>query len=115
MKHPIYMIMMVAMSMSMLCVPSIASADDDKEMVYGRELMTDQERQEERMKMRSMTNEEREQYRAEKHERMKERAKEQGKVIPDEPGERGKGMQQGQGMRQGKGMGQGQGMGGGRR
>jgi len=105
MKHPIYMVMMVAMSLGMLCAPSIVSADDDAEMVYGRELMTEQERQEERRKMRSMNKEDRDQYRAEKHEQMKERANEQGKVIPDEPGERGKGMKQGQGMRQGQGMG----------
>ena len=104
MKHPIYMVMMVAMSLGVLCAPSIASADDN-EMVYGRELMTEQERQEERQKMRSMDKDERDQYRSEKHERMKKRAKEQGKVIPDEPGERGKGMKQGQGMRQGQGMG----------
>lgn len=106
MKYPLYIAMMVvAMSTGMLMSPAIASADDQREMVYGRELMTDQERQEERQKMRSMNKEEREQYRAEKHERMKERAAEQGKVIPDEPGERGKGMRQGQGMKNGQGMG----------
>ena len=105
MRYLTYMAMMIVMAAGVLFSPVVASADDDKEMVYGRELMTEQERREERQKMRSMTEEEREQYRAEKHERMKERAKEQDKVIPDEPGERGKGMQQGQGMGQGKGMG----------
>ncbi|HKI60141.1 MAG TPA: hypothetical protein VKA23_03825, partial [Mariprofundaceae bacterium] len=60
MKYQLYMAMMVAvMSTGMLLSPAIASADDDREMVYGRELMTDQERQEERQKMRSMNKEER--------------------------------------------------------
>jgi len=103
MRYSIYMVMMLVVSF--LLSPTVASADDNQERVYGRELMTEQERKEERQKMRSMSEDDREQYRAEKHERMKERAKEQNKIIPDEPGMRGKGMRQGQG----------QGMGGGRR
>lgn len=87
-----------------------AQADDD-EMVYGRELMTDQELLEHRQKMRTLKGEEREAYRKEHHEKMEERAKEQGKTIPDEPMERGKGMRQGAGPGPGPGMGQGRGPG----
>ena len=125
MRYLAYIAMMIVMAAGMLFSPAVASADDDKEMVYGSDLMTDQERREERQKMRMMTEEEREQYRAEKHKRMKERATEQDKAIPDEPGERGKGLNQGmrqgqgQGMRQGQGQGmrqgKGMGMGGGNR
>ena len=109
MKRAMYLAMMVAMFMG-VSVGSTAAYSADKEMVYGRDLMTEQERREGRQKMRAMSDTEREQYRIEKHERMKERAKEQGKEIPDEVGERG-GKGQGQGM--GKGGGQGRRMGGG--
>ncbi|PJC70781.1 MAG: hypothetical protein CO017_03605, partial [Zetaproteobacteria bacterium CG_4_8_14_3_um_filter_59_5] len=86
--------MLLIMAAGTLAGSMPASAEDT---VYGRELMTEQERAQERQKMRTMGDEEREKYRAEKHEQMKERAKEQGKSIPDEVGERGKGMRQGQG------------------
>lgn len=85
-----------------------AQAED--EVIYGRELMTEREIAEHRARMRSFgTEQEREMYRLEHHQRMQERAREQGKVLPDAPGPRGKGM--GMGPRDGGGMGQGQGQG----
>ncbi|OIO68239.1 MAG: hypothetical protein COW19_03125 [Zetaproteobacteria bacterium CG12_big_fil_rev_8_21_14_0_65_55_1124] len=113
MKQKIFLAMMAAMLVG-ISFGSTPAYSADKEKVYGRELMTEQERIEERQKMRNMNDAEREQYRIEKHEQMKERAKEQGKEIPDAVGERGKGLGQGQGMGQGRGMGQGQGNGQGR-
>jgi len=106
MKRKIFIVMVAAMSMGMAAGASTALADDER--VYGRDLMSEQERSEQREKMRSMDAGEREQYRAEQHERMQERAREQGKEIPEQMGERG--MGQGQGMGRGNGMG----MGGGR-
>lgn len=54
--------------------------------VYGRDLMTEQERDAQRSKMRAAkTAEEREQLRAEQHERMKARAKAEGKVLSNSP------------------------------
>ncbi|GAV21212.1 hypothetical protein MMIC_P2192 [Mariprofundus micogutta] len=102
MKREMYLAMMVAMLMGISAGSTVAYSAE-RETVYGRELMTEQERSEERQKMRSMNDAEREQYRIEKHERMKERAREQGKAIPDEVGEHGQGM--GQGRRMGGGRG----------
>ena len=57
--------------------------------VYGWQLMTQQERQEYRNKMRSMTTaEERERYRMEHHKQMQERAKQKGVTLPDVPRDR---------------------------
>jgi LDH2 family malate/lactate/ureidoglycolate dehydrogenase len=54
--------------------------------IYGSQLMTRQERNEYRARMRAAnTAEERERIRAEHHERMKERAQAQGLKLPDEP------------------------------
>ena len=81
-------------------------AEDD--FVYGRELMTQQEMAEHRAHMRSLkTEQERLAYRQEHHRKMQERAREQGKVLPDQPGPRGRGMGPGGGMGQGGGMGPG--------
>ena len=64
-----------------------------QQRVYGSQLMTKQERSEQRSKMRAAkTVEEREQIRKEHHERMKERAKERGVTLSDEPPARGGGM-----------------------
>ena len=114
MKREIYMAMIVAMTMGLAAGSSVAHADDDNERVYGRELMSENERSEQRDKMRNMSEDERAGYRAEQHERMEERAREQGKDI-SEMGERGKGqgMGRGDGSGQGRGMGQGRGSGGG--
>lgn len=63
------------------------------EEVYGSQLMTRKERSEHRAKMRAAkTSEEREQIRKEHHERMKERARERGVTLPDDPPARGGGM-----------------------
>ena len=54
--------------------------------IYGSKLMTAQERNEYRNRMRAAkTAQEREQVRAEHHERMKVRAKERGVTLPDAP------------------------------
>ena len=85
------------------------SKDRDQDRIYGSQLMTKQERNEFRNRMRSAkTAEEREQIRAEHHERMMVRAKERGVTLPDEPPARGSGM-----MGPGGGMGGGMGPGGG--
>lgn len=83
------------------------SQDRDQDRIYGSQLMTKQERKEFRNRMRSAkTAEEREQIRAEHHERMMVRAKERGVTLPDDPPARGSGMRPGGGMG-GGGMGPG--------
>lgn len=78
-----------------------------QEQIYGSQLMTPQERAEQRAKMRAAkTAEEQEQIRREHHERMTVRAKERGVTLPDVPLTRGGGMGAG-------GRGMGMGMGGG--
>jgi hypothetical protein len=75
-----------------------AQTREQTQLTTGRELMTPEERQQQRMKMRNAkSREEREQMREEHHEEMKERAHEQGKAIPDQPpaGGMGKGMRGG--------------------
>ncbi|UUC91647.1 MULTISPECIES: hypothetical protein [Comamonas] len=70
-----------------------AFAADQQEPIYGSQLMTEQERNEYRIKMRAAaTVQEKEQIRKEHHERMKERAKAQGIKLADEPPVRGGGM-----------------------
>jgi len=62
----------------------------DQEQIYGSQLMTQQERAEFHARMRSAkTAMEREQIRNEHHQRMQERAKEQGVTLPSEPPVRG--------------------------
>jgi hypothetical protein len=65
-----------------------------QERIYGSELMTQQERAEYQARMRAATTEqERETIRLEHHEKMQERAKAQGKTLPDvPPADRGPGM-----------------------
>ena len=64
-----------------------------QEQIYGSQMMTPQEREEYRLRMRATkTVEEREQLRREHHERMKTLAKERGITLPDEPPAKGKGM-----------------------
>jgi len=70
-----------------------AFAAGQDEQIYGSQLMTQQERIEYRTKMRAAkTAQEREQIRNEYHEQLKERAKESGVTLPDEPPGRGGGM-----------------------
>ena len=54
--------------------------------IYGYQMMTSEERNEYRQKMRAAgTAEERERVRAEHHEQMKERAQARGMTLPDQP------------------------------
>ena len=83
-----------------------------QDQIYGSQLMTEQERNEYRNRMRSAkTVHEQEQIRAEHHKSMQVRAKERGVTLPDKPPAKGGGMGPG-GMSPGGGMGPG-GMGGG--
>jgi hypothetical protein len=85
----------------------------DQDRIYGSQLMTKQERNEFRNRMRSAkTAQEREQIRAEHHESMMVRAKERGVTLPDDPPARGGGMGPGGAMAPGGGMGPGGGRGG---
>jgi len=80
--------------------------------IYGSQLMTEQERQEYRARMRAATTaQEREQIRLEHHTQMQARAREQGVDLPEEPPmtDMRRGMGPDQGMGPGQGMGQGQG------
>lgn len=83
--------------------------DQTQSNVYGWQLMTQQERAEYGARMRSLrTEQERERFRLEHHERMQERARARGITLPDEPPARGtRGVGPG-----GQGMGPGGGMGG---
>lgn len=64
-----------------------------KQQVYGSQLMSPQERAAHRAKMRAAkTAEEKAQVRAEEHARLKERADQQGLVMPDNPPTMGGGM-----------------------
>jgi hypothetical protein len=74
--------------------------------VYGSQLMTTQERNEYRSRMRAAkTVQEREQIRNEHHERMQVRAKERGVTLPAEPPARGMGAGPGRGAGGGAGPG----------
>ena len=87
-----------------------------QEQVYGSQLMTRKERAEHRTKLRNAkTTEEREQIRNEHHERMQERAKARGVMLPAAPPVGGGGMGPGGGdLGPGAGrMGSGSGMGSG--
>ena len=71
----------------------------DQEQIYGNQLMTEQERDEYRAKMRAAeTAEEQEQIHMEHHEGMKARANERNLTLPDELPARGDGMGSGGGM-----------------
>lgn len=80
----------------------------ERERIYGYELMTPQERSEYQSRMRSMkTEQERDAFRQAHHAQMQERARAQGKTLPDMPPA---GMGPGPGMGPGM-MGPGSGMG----
>lgn len=67
----------------------------EKEFKLGRgmgsKLMTEDEWKEHHQKMQTLKGEERERYRKETHDKMRERAKERGIAMPAEPGPHGKG------------------------
>lgn len=102
-------------------VKAQTQARQQSEEVYGGQLMTAQERDEYRAKMRSLkTQEERDAFRVEHHKSMQERATAKGVTLPAMPmagagmgaGKPAGGMGPGAGM--GAGMGPGAGQGGGR-
>lgn len=76
-----------------------AAADSSSEApIFGRELMTPEERTAHRASMRAArTAEERETLRAEHHRQMVERAKERGVTLPETPPPRGVGAGRGPG------------------
>lgn len=83
--------------------PGQASSQSE-DRIFGRQLMTAQERTDYRNRMRAAkTAEERDKIRAEHHELMKARAKERGVTLPDEPPPRGGGMGPSGGMKPGGG------------
>jgi hypothetical protein len=64
-----------------------------QDSIYGSQLMTDAERREHRLRMRSLkTNQEREAYQLEHHKVMTERAREKGVTLPEVPPAAGGGM-----------------------
>ena len=112
MKH----VSMLTLSICVAMAVAAQAADQTKatqqtqtqqaERIYGYALMTQQERTEYQNRMRSLkTDQEREALRLEHHKKMQERAKAQGKTLPDMP-------PAGHGAGMGPGMGQGQGQGG---
>ncbi len=103
MKSPL---IMSALTAAMILFTGLSAADETQanESVYGSQLMTQEERAEYSSKMRAAkTAQEREKIRNEHHEQMKERAKEKGVTIPDEPPARGMGPGQGMGPGGGRG------------
>ena len=66
--------------------PSMPMQMQDHDRIYGSELMTQEERYQYQTQMRALqTEEEREAFRLEHHQTMQERARAQGKTLPDEP------------------------------
>lgn len=94
-----------------------AARDQTQQRIYGSQLMTQQEMNEYRERMRlAKTEQERERIRIEHHDRMAERAKARGITLPDEPPAKARsGTGAGGMMGPGGGMGPGDGGGGGRR
>lgn len=90
-------------SILLLCLASTAAAQDtvreqakqqeqktervqQRDQIYGSQLMTEQERNEHRNKLRAAkTEQERKEIQAEHHKLMQERAKAKGITLPDEP------------------------------
>lgn len=94
--------------------PGAKPAVEDGEPIYGRDLMTPAEIDQQRKRMRAAkTEQEREQIRAEHHKQMQERAKERGVTLPDGPPARGHRGGPGRGMGPGPGPGMGPGPGAG--
>lgn len=102
MKH----VSMLAISLCLalgITAPAAAQMQSDpmQERIYGYELMTPQERTEYHARLRALnTEQEREAFRLEHYRKMQERAKAQGKTLPDTP----PGMGPGMGPGGGKGM-----------
>lgn len=98
---------LTALALTLGTIPLTNAADATTPgYAYGRDLMTQQERNEFRQRMRNArTLEEREQIRAENHARMQQRAKERGLQLPEQPMPRGMGRGMGAGPGMGPGMG----------
>jgi hypothetical protein len=78
----------------------IQTQSQDRERIYGSELMTEKERNEYRERIRNAkTEQEREKIRSEHHEKMMVRAKEKGVTLPDEPPAKGGGVGPGGGAK----------------
>lgn len=83
-----------------------------EEPIYASQLMTPQERDAHRARLRAAASEqERDRIHREHHAQMQARAKERGVTLPDEPPPRGGGAGLGMGHGMGHGMGQGMGSG----
>jgi hypothetical protein len=81
-----------------------------EEPVYASHMMTQEERDAHRARLRAATtDQERDQIRKEHHAQMQARAKERGVTLPDEPPPRGPGVGPGPGPGMGGGMGPGPG------
>ncbi len=84
---------LIAVAIGTALLAGIAPATEAGQPIYGSQLMTQQERLDHRARMRAAASaEEREQIRADHHERMQERARAHGITLPDEPPARGAGM-----------------------
>ncbi|MGC1952322.1 MAG: hypothetical protein WA970_07080 [Gammaproteobacteria bacterium] len=84
--------------------PPVRQEEQVQERVYGRDLMTGQERNEYQARMRAAkTSQERERIRAEHHEQMQARAREKGVTLPSERPMLGGGMGPGGGVGPGGG------------
>ncbi len=97
MQKPTFLLSVLAVAMCMMPGTNVSVAAEQAqqetqaktqkpEVVYGSQLMTREERAEYRARMRSMkTREERQALRMEHHQKMQERARAQGKTLPDMP------------------------------
>lgn len=97
------------LGLTLVLLPGFGAAQTTPELpIYGSQLMTQEERNEYRARMRAATTpEERAQIREEHHDRMKARAEERGIELPDAPPGQGGRMGPGGGMGPGNGMGPG--------
>ncbi|EHQ52463.1 hypothetical protein ECTPHS_07217 [Ectothiorhodospira sp. PHS-1] len=99
-----------AVALGLLPALGAAQAMEEEKTIYGSQLMTQEERDEYRARMRAATTpEEKAQIREEHHARMKARGEEMGVELPDEPPARGERMGPGGGMGPGDGTGPGYG------
>lgn len=90
----------------------LAQAAADEEPIFGSQLMTEEERIDYRARWRAArTDDERAKLRSDHHERMKDRARERGVTLAEEPPARGAGMGPGSGSGMGPGPGGGAGPG----
>ncbi|UVO19622.1 hypothetical protein [Stutzerimonas stutzeri] len=95
-----------AIGLSLVLLSGAALAQSAGGQGFGSQIMTQQERLEYRNRMReAATQEEREQVLVQHHEQMRERAKERGVTLPEDPPARGMGGGMGSGA--GGGMGKG--------